>query len=366
MTTDWFEQLLAPQLEVFQMLPEGKETENDLGDQHDSIGELGESDLSVMLESVRQICPGLQSLRLCKLSNDGTLYGHLVHLTDIRSLSLVLDGLEEHAISILGSLPYLENLTLRSSHRYRDSQLGYMAYGDTFPSLRHLAIYALKDELIAQICEIADFFRRLIQAVIVFDYEDHPDDMPLEMRCNAAVKSMGQNSPHLADLYIRPRDDAPFYCSSDSINTFRCMPLTRLRLDMLLPATYKGGRFRGGKNATVKDVWSQEQWAELLSALPHLEEFHLKSQCITVNNLPLFASFLHKLRLLNLHMVDCVNGEVPCTKVNAIQPFVLQCRYILLEISEETPEFVASKVIHIAARLAFIPLFDRRRLIPPT
>ncbi|KAG9086915.1 hypothetical protein FRC06_002818, partial [Ceratobasidium sp. 370] len=143
------------------------------------------------------------------------------------------------------------------------------------------------------------------------------------MRSSFAIKSLGQNTPHLQDLTICSQENyGDFVVTLPVVDAFRHMPLKRLRLSEVTfdDNDDEGEDFHGDNPGTAA------QWTSLLTAVSHLEELHMERQDLKPEHLQLIASLLPNLRLLVLGSVKLSEIEEPFNGVHAPQPVIIRSR----------------------------------------
>ncbi|KAG9118274.1 hypothetical protein FRC07_007290, partial [Ceratobasidium sp. 392] len=144
-----------------------------------------------------------------------------------------------------------------------------------------------------------------------------------------ALRSMGQNSPHLQHLAIHPRDfDSQFAVNLPIIEIFEHVPLKSLNLAEITydPSGYGDEHSDYEGDAITESSSPETQWTAFLTAVPYLEELNLDRQDLPPEYLHLFASFLPHLQLLVIKhaRLDEIKGAFD--DVDAPQSMVIRSR----------------------------------------
>ncbi|KAG8692719.1 hypothetical protein FRC08_009575 [Ceratobasidium sp. 394] len=285
-----------------------------------------------LVNQLSRTCPRIETLQLypAKLGEYdkiqySELYDSIATLTYLRSFTFGGSVLHQELLQVLGRLPYLETLSLRtdSSQDWVFNQDDIYLPDDSFPSLQHLDLHHLDDSTVSRICNIPQLFRHLT-TVNISHREDYDDKLSEKKRSNAVVACLGKNSPHVQHLTVLPRGETRgcFVVSWSTIDAFKSMPLRYLRLggirlDPSLSSDSSG--------EAPQHHGPEINWEHLLAAVPHLEELHIETQTLEPQELQLFASRLPRLRLLVFKQVELDKGERSAEAVNANQPIVLRC-----------------------------------------
>ncbi|KAG8680298.1 hypothetical protein FRC09_018345 [Ceratobasidium sp. 395] len=113
--------------------------------------------------------------------------------------------------------------------------------------------------------------------------------------------SLGRNSPHITNLTISLEGDS-FLPSWPIIDSFKHMPLRYLDLHSV---AFDWGEYTAHESGNEEPpvYHPPTGWRDFLAAVPLLEEFILSYQTIDSSTLPIFATMLPHLRLLELDMI---------------------------------------------------------------
>ncbi|KAG9119836.1 hypothetical protein FRC07_004936, partial [Ceratobasidium sp. 392] len=314
-TIDWISGLLTPNLLTFEMAVEdsGGYPERDAGGDY---GELEPDTYIQLVDLVSRTCPRIKSLQLFPVRDEreeecGAAYNQISTMTNLRSVTLVVPQVTESMFLALGRLPHLEKLSLWCSGVLMHSYVSVTVPDDSFPSLRQLSLISLSDHMIGSVCEVVPLFRHLTRAEIIFSDQSDVEWLGGYRTSIMAVKSMGQNSPYLCDLEIKPegRDCGRLVICLPVIAAFRQMPLRRLSLGAITfdHRGYPAPEDSDSDSDTSFDYSGDEitrsdspefQWTTFLTAVPALEELNLHCQDIRPQELGWMASLLPKLGLL--------------------------------------------------------------------
>ncbi|KAG8792159.1 hypothetical protein FRC12_006973 [Ceratobasidium sp. 428] len=196
----------------------------------------------------------------------------------------------------LGQLPRLETLSLRADESQVQMHLEdpIIVPDYSFPSLRQLDLYQLYASAIARICVIAPLFCRLVSASIIYKGKPSGHGFQFSHRFNrseVAMTCLGADSPHIEYLTVLPEGECPseFLVSWTIVDKLRLLPLKYLRVGRINLKLDVSSRHLGGDQPT---------WDDLLTAVPQLEELHMDTYYISLNELQLVGSRLPELRLL--------------------------------------------------------------------
>ncbi|KAG8725622.1 hypothetical protein FRC09_000009 [Ceratobasidium sp. 395] len=325
---DWIPRLLHEGLLGLEMYSFGAEKGN--RNPYEIHAWLGPETCFNLVNQLAHTCPRLETLRLypaglgdCDRTQLIVVYMQLAQLTCIRSLTFGGTVALQELYTALGQLPHLETLSLRT-----DASEAQESYNDpiiipdnSFPSLRQLDLYQLNESAMARICKITQIFRRLVSASII--YKGKPNgrhDFGVTHRYNrseVAVACLGANSPHIEYLTVLPEGDglSNFLISWTIIDKLRLLPLKYLKV----------GRIKLNIDIAL-DHPSDDQptWGNLLVAVPQLEELHMDTNNISLNELQLIGSKLSKLRLLAFWHVGLQEAGQPPETISATQSIVLR------------------------------------------
>ncbi|KAG8723006.1 hypothetical protein FRC09_005141 [Ceratobasidium sp. 395] len=195
----------------------------------------------------------------------------------------------------LGQLPHLETLSLRADESQVQKHLDdpIIVPDCSFPSLRQLDLYQLYASAIARICVIAPLFRRLVSASIIYKGKPSSHGFQFSHRFNrseVAVTCLGANTPHVECLTVLPEGEcsSEFLVSWSIVDKLRLLPLKYLRVGGINLKLDVNSRHLGNDRPT---------WEDLLTAVPQLEELHMDTCYIGLNELRLIGSRLPELRL---------------------------------------------------------------------
>ncbi|KAG9114053.1 hypothetical protein FRC07_007705, partial [Ceratobasidium sp. 392] len=341
LTIDWISRLLAPSLLTFEMGAEDSRgyPEYDSGD----YGELELDAYIQLVDLISRTCPRIKSLQLFPVREEreedcGAAYKQISTMTNLRSVTLVAPQVTEPMLLALGQLPYLEKLSLWCSGVLMHSYVSVTVPDDSFPSLRQLSLVGLSDHMIGSACEVAPLFRHLTRAEIIFSDQSDVEWLGGYRTSIMAVKSMGQNSPYLCDLEIKPegRDCGRLVICLPVIAVFRQMPLRRLSLGAITfdHRGYPAPEDSDSDSDTSFDYSGDEitrsdslefQWTTFLTAVPALEELNLHCQDIGPRELGWIASMLPKLGLLVAKMVNLDSVDPSSNRSKATQPITIRC-----------------------------------------
>ncbi|KAG8744286.1 hypothetical protein FRC10_010449 [Ceratobasidium sp. 414] len=233
----------------------------------------------------------------------GPLGGKLADLWWLQYISIVVYQEYESTFQALARLPYLKSLLLSWSDVSVPSESSIIVPDSSFPCLQRLALHGCPGSVVYRICKIASLFPRLLKAEIIFGggvRRRHDDDND---RSIAVVECLGQNSPLLHGLAVYTRANyGTFVVSPRVINGLTGIHLKSLRLSKIVfDPTGEGPTMddRGYGRGNVAGLW-----VSFLTAVPHLEELHLREQEVWPEHLGWFARHLPHLRLLVLEYFD--------------------------------------------------------------
>ncbi|KAG8705039.1 hypothetical protein FRC08_001883 [Ceratobasidium sp. 394] len=311
---NWIPKLLAPSLKEFEMCAIYLEYSSG----EDQIKEhwwiSGETCME-LTDKLYQTCPDIEKLQIFprgarenQPDNRTTIYTKLASLRHLRSLVLGEADAGQELFQTLGQLQNLENLSIVSDWSEDPPTSG----GDPiclsdglFPALRHLTLSRVDTCIVRRVCDSPQLFRCLISASIIYADENELDSKELRARLFGAMRCFSHGSSHLVDLTILTSGASGyFWLFSSFIDTFKQMPLRRLRLGGVdLNPNLKRGRNRNKVNNPAL------KWEDFLAAVPGLEELRLDNQSLELEDLGGFASALPNLRLLALRSIE--PGETP-------------------------------------------------------
>ncbi|KAG8780063.1 hypothetical protein FRC12_023505 [Ceratobasidium sp. 428] len=228
---------------------------------------------------------------------------------------------------VLGQLPHLETLSLRAdeSQFQEKHQEPIIIPDNSFPSLRQLDLYQLNEYTMSRICNIAPLFYHLVSASIMFNgkpswydnyYSNHINRSEVPFAC------LGVNSPHIERLTVLPHGYrlSELKLSWSIIDKLKHMPLQYLRVGTIELGPDIGSNSTSG----APQVDRPHRWEDLLSAVSQLEELHMDTKHVSLNELRLLGTWLPKLRLLVFWQIDLRQAETPTEMINATQPIILR------------------------------------------
>ncbi|KAG8792835.1 hypothetical protein FRC12_004706 [Ceratobasidium sp. 428] len=309
---NWISRLLNPNLRSFEMAA-GDGTE----DPEREIGEYPWLNLEVYTELLNQLsrsCPLLEVLQVFPVFGQeeelcDEAYMALGKMAHLQSVTLIVSWIPENLLRALGQLPHLKNLSLWTSGITRSVEDPLEIPDNSFLSLQRLSLVGIGELTIKHTCAVPSLFRNLTQADLIFNMHSETYLGSFE-RSTVAVKSLGQNTPYLEDLAIRPRGShGGLVICSPVVDAFKLMHLRRLRLG------YIAFSLDGGGDGIAQGNSPEDRWTTFLAALPFLEELHLEEQSITPEHLAWFAALLFRLSLLEIRGVDL--GKAPKTSPNS-------------------------------------------------
>ncbi|QRV93403.1 hypothetical protein RhiJN_21421 [Ceratobasidium sp. AG-Ba] len=345
---DSWHRFLTPCLRDILMLTAESDTENSLGDQHDGCSPSSVA-ITDLLNRVSDTCPRLETIRFFLFANKKELYSRFLTLSHLRSVSLVVSRVNAEMLGMLGQLSNLERLTLRSSETKYGLDKPIVVSNDSFPSLRYLSIYALHDRAIEQICNIPQLFRHIVSFNVVFAADIFNNLSAYNRRCITSFKYLGQKSPNLVDLSVRPRGHkSQFMLHQMHINAFMCMNLRQLSLDSV-----NFGSLTGDEDVATSDGFPEHHWTLLLSSLPQLEELYLERERIPPKGLRVFAALLPRLQLLLFERTELDRVKAPFDEVGAPQRIVIQCWNFLSTLIDRGYRGTGSGCVSDAARYLY-------------
>ncbi|KAG8717583.1 hypothetical protein FRC08_007163 [Ceratobasidium sp. 394] len=286
-----------------------------------------------LIDRLSRTCPRLDTLRVYPAEQQDppsdqylAMYPKIAGLKYLRSLTFGVAVLHQELLQALGQLPHLEMLSLRTdqSQRWGDSRDPIRLPDDSFPSLRHLDLHFLNEPAMFRICHIPQLFRGLVSAAIIFEGKPRWGSVVINSRLNRselAFACLGANSPHLERLTVLTQGDikSPLKVSLPIINALKLMPLRYLRVGTI---NFGDRRFNF---ATLQTPRSEITWEHLLTAVPHLEELHMVTQTLGLEELQLIGRSLPKLCLLVFWEIDLCNAGQPTDVVNATQAITIRC-----------------------------------------
>ncbi|KAG9125028.1 hypothetical protein FRC07_009254 [Ceratobasidium sp. 392] len=341
-TIDWISRLLTLNLLVFKMASERSNgyPENDSGD----YGKLELDTYIQLVDQISRTCPRIETLQLFPVRDESedqcsVVYSQLTTMTHLRSVTLAIPQVTESMFLVLGQLPRLEALSLWTSGVLTFCSVSIVVLDDSFTSLRQLSLIGLSDYAIGSVCKVAPLFRHLTRADIIFSDQSDVDWLGGYRTSMMAVKSMGQNSPHLQDLEIKPegRNCGIFVVCLPVINAFKQMPLRRLRLAAITfdhrgypgpedsddDADFNTSFDYSGDELTLSDS-PESQRTTFLTAVPALEELNLHCQHIEPQEVDWIAALLPQLRLLVAETVHLDDVESLRDEAGATQPITIR------------------------------------------
>ncbi|KAG8739320.1 hypothetical protein FRC12_016363 [Ceratobasidium sp. 428] len=234
-SVDWIPRLLYPGLlglEMFTVQPSGDESE--------SYAWLDKNTYFNLASQVSRACPRIETLRLfpedivlLPKKDAIKIYNQIADFRYLRSLAFSGTVVHEKLLEVLGRLPHLETLSLCSdfADNKEFDEIPLSVPNDSFPSLRHLYLYALYETTMSSVCKIPPLFSRPVKTIILFEDQYSDDDMGDDERSDVAVTCLGRNSPQLQELTILPRgNNGLFIITRPILDTLKCMPLRYLRL----------------------------------------------------------------------------------------------------------------------------------------
>ncbi|KAG8692114.1 hypothetical protein FRC09_011439, partial [Ceratobasidium sp. 395] len=176
------------------------------------IGEYPWLNLEVYTELLNQLsrsCPLLEVLQVFPVFGQeeepcDEAYMALGNMAHLQSVTLIVSWIPENLLRALGQLPYLKNLSLWTSGITRSVEDPLEIPDNSFPSLQRLSLVGIGELTIKHTCAVPSLFRNLTQADLIFNMHSE-SYLGSSERSIVAVKSLGQNTPYLEDLAIRPR-----------------------------------------------------------------------------------------------------------------------------------------------------------------
>ncbi|KAG8741608.1 hypothetical protein FRC12_015611 [Ceratobasidium sp. 428] len=257
-----------------------------------------------LVTKMSEVCPRLETLSVPSRKD---LSLPILDFHNLRDFSINEYGINDELIHALSRLPYLEELSVSGETVNQSQETNkepIKLSDDSFPSLQRLFLNHISPFLITRFCTSTELFRKLTAASIFFGSFDKDNVSMDNLKClNIAVFSLGRNSPHITDLAIS--FDGWFVPSWSIIDLFKHMPLRSLDL-CLAPFD---------SEYTTAHQTEQELppigWHDFLAAVPLLEELKLNAQMFKLSGLPIFATTLPHLRLLELGIDLNGTEEVP-------------------------------------------------------
>ncbi|KAG8781286.1 hypothetical protein FRC12_022031 [Ceratobasidium sp. 428] len=228
-------------------------------------------------------------------------FDKLAGLHHLRSLSVTVPYIGQAMLQNLGQLPRLDNLSLHINIPMLQP-LGHTPIilpADSFPSLRHLALYRPHPSVFELFLQPCSLFRNLLTARVHIESSQGDDRVTLRrLPSNAVVQCFSQSSA-LAKLTIL--SDAERNCFTlfwPTINIFSHMPLKRLDLGSIQfnPVPIAFAVEANGMQDNLPHI----QWKDFLSAVPLLETLVLSRQNVAMQDLQTILDTLPKLRSLVL------------------------------------------------------------------
>ncbi|KAG8728495.1 hypothetical protein FRC12_021694 [Ceratobasidium sp. 428] len=303
-----------------------------------------------LFDKLSRNCPGIENLQVLPVRDAvedkcSQAYRKLGSMTHLCSLTLIVSWVTQELMQALGQLPHLTKLSLQSSGvLISNHNRSFNIPNNSFTSLQELSLIGLGDSAMINICQLQPLFHNLTKADIVFNKQYHNDNQDARTRSIAAVKSMGQNSPHLYDISIRIGGDySGLVACSPVLDAFKHMPLRHLRLNTIdfVPyiddhSQYEDDYGYDGsgvpRNCSLKAVWTT-----FLTALPALEELHIDKRDITPEHLDWFASLLPAIRLLVFRSVRlCRTSKLSAdNRISATQPITICSWWCFIYYAEE-------------------------------
>ncbi|KAG8700911.1 hypothetical protein FRC09_005666 [Ceratobasidium sp. 395] len=196
---------------------------------------------------------------------------------------------------------------------------------DSFLSLQHLDLYQLNEYAISRICNIAPLFRHLISVSIIFKGKRSYSGTYFSDRINrseVAVACLGANSSHVERLTVLPNGFYPteFKLSWSTIDKFKHMPLKYLRVGAVNLSPNSGSN----TNIEGPQIDGPHRWEDFSIAVPQLEELHMDTKHVSLDELRLLGSWLPKLRLLVFWQVDLRQAVLSTETINATQSIIIR------------------------------------------
>ncbi|KAG8792837.1 hypothetical protein FRC12_004708 [Ceratobasidium sp. 428] len=229
-------------------------------------------------------------------------FDKLAGLHHLRSLSITIPYIGQAMLQNLGQLPRLDNLSLHINIPMLQplDHTPITLPANSFPSLRHLALYRPHPSVFELFLQPCSLFRNLLTARIHIESSQGDDRVTLRrLPSNAVVQCFSQSSSALTNLTIS--SDAERNCFTlfwPTINIFSHMPLKRLDLGSIQfnPVPIAFAVEANGMQANLPHI----QWKDFLAAVPLLEALVLSRQNVAVQDLQTILHMLPKLRSLVL------------------------------------------------------------------
>ncbi|CAE6476082.1 unnamed protein product [Rhizoctonia solani] len=266
-------------------------------------------DLTQLISRISLECPRLSSLKFRSMTGhtatgpvNGLLADSLGQLRYLRSIRLGLAVIDPEALTSLGTLPYLESLSLNES---------YPGSNDTpktpsapmpnasFAALRHLGISLRFDFKIGyHIWGITALVRRLTSVSLrVFGYTTRTGICDF-------INTIHRSSPLVTSLYIDCTNSLPIaLLSSRVIRTLNQLPLQHLRLS---GKDGPEGRYGGGERSRLR--------------FPHMECLQIRGYDFSFRHLASMTKYMPRLQYLSVPVKLDVNWppkhELPSTRVH--------------------------------------------------
>ncbi|KAF8745866.1 hypothetical protein RHS02_01237, partial [Rhizoctonia solani] len=254
--------------------------------------------LSHLVSTIAQQSPHLRSLKLSNVAEQtrmgpihaGQLANSLAQLRNLRILGIGPVALDPQVLAALGSLPYLESLTLSEPYDplglFSLERIDKPPYEslphDSFPSLWHLEINPhFTSDSANQTWNIVSLFQHLTSIYVRINTH------VTQAHICGFVRSICQGSPLVTTLRLDYDNNSSGYVSwvsAEIMDSLAQLPLRRLWL------VGKGGYYDAPR-------WDSEQ---LALALPKLEDLRIRNYLFTFDDLVFMAKHMPRLQQLSL------------------------------------------------------------------
>ncbi|KAG9075059.1 hypothetical protein FS749_013317 [Ceratobasidium sp. UAMH 11750] len=294
---------------------------------------------SRVLRTITRLCPKLECLRIYPgdpvpntryrddegllypeevvFANDKyTIHRQMKRCQNLRNLTISPAILEPITFYAISTLPYLDSLIIQSTGDGGPLYSEYYRLTDTsFPSLRHLSLMFLDPHVAESLCELEPLVCRLTNASIVFDEEgDDVEVWDFHGSRQDILQKLGTRSRLLTHLVFRAGSGSPgIILTSSFLDMLRVLPLRYLELD------------------NMNSMSLEARCADMLDALPCIEELHLPADSVQHTFLRHAATRLPRLRYLELGAVNfdhCNTSNEFAKPPNQPQtPLQIQCEF---------------------------------------
>ncbi|KAG9082731.1 hypothetical protein FS749_006614 [Ceratobasidium sp. UAMH 11750] len=208
-------------------------------------------------------------------------------LGGLRSLTISPAVLQPDVFRVISTCPYLETLVVQSTSDGGPVYADYDLDDASFPALRHLELLCLDPNTIERLCSLEPLLRWLEHASVI--YGDGCDEETWQFDRNRVESfyALVECCPSLTELKFDTGGAGhEIMMVLDLLDLFRSRALRYLDLTVFsVPTEWVG-------------------WAELLYALPLVEELHFPLDTIDYLELRHFATKLPQLRYLALCSID--------------------------------------------------------------